>query len=77
MKILFEVKEIAKAKHGSAVAQRVTLEPVSDPGDDSVDGYAARQLQVVITNPADFLPATVNPGEVVSISLRVYDPADE
>jgi len=77
MKILFELKEIAKAKLYHGVAQRVTLEPVADPGDATVDGYAARQLQVVITNPADFIPATVNPGEVVSISLRVYDPADE
>ena len=74
MKIPFEVREIAKVKGGpTGGAQRVTLEPVPDPGDDTVDGFASRQLQIVITNPADFLPDSVLPGEVVPFSIRLIE----
>lgn len=77
MKILFEVHEIAQAKGGPhGVCQRVTLEPRPDPGDETVDGYASRQLQVVITNPGDFLESTT-PGEILSISLRPYETVEE
>lgn len=74
MKINVEVREIARLRGGPAgEVQRVTLDPVPDPGDESVDGYLARQLQLVVTKLDDFLPDSVRPGEVIGLSIRVYE----
>lgn len=79
MKILFTVQEVAKVRDAksSSTRQRLDLHPVPDAGDGSVDGFASRPLQLVVTNPADFLPESVEPGDVVALSLRVYDKAQE